>query len=54
MDALSADSMRRDPALFRPLLRGSAGVGGVYDLYRRSRALAAGRRFDPTHEGREQ
>ena len=54
LDALSADSMRRDPALFRPLLRGSAGVGGVYDLYRRSRALAAGRRFDPSHEGREQ
>ena len=53
MDALSADSVRRDPALFRHVLRGSAGVGGIYDLYRRSRALAAGRRFDPTHGGRE-
>lgn len=53
MDALTADSMRRDPALFQPLLRGAAGVGGIYDLYRRAQALAAGRRFDPTHGGRE-
>ena len=53
MDALAAASMRRDPALFQHVLRGSAGVGGIYDLYRRSRALAAGRRFDPTHGGQE-
>ena len=53
LDALGAESMRRDPALFQPLVHGSAGVGGIYDLYRRSRALAAGRRFDPTHEGQE-
>ena len=52
MDALRAASMMRDPSLFRTLVRGSAGVGGIYDLYRRSRAAMAGRRFDPTHGGR--
>jgi len=53
MDTLAAESIGRDPGLFRTLLRGGAGVGGIYDLYRRSRALAAGRRFDPRHEPRE-
>ena len=53
MDALQAESSARDPALFRPLIRGGAGVGGIYDLYRRARALLAGRRFDSTHEGRQ-
>lgn len=53
MDALTAESMARDPRLFQPVLRGAAGVGGIYDLYRRFRAVAAGRRFDPTHQGRE-
>ena len=53
MDALSRESMQRDPALFQPLLRGVAGVGGIYDLWRRSRALATGQRFDSRHEERE-
>ena len=53
MDALSGESMQRDPALFQPLLRGVAGVGGIYDLWRRSRALATGQRFDSRHEERE-
>lgn len=53
MDALTAESMARDSRLFQPVLRGVAGVGGIYDLYRRFRATAAGQRFDPTHEGRE-
>ena len=53
MDRLAAESMQRDPALFRTLLRGATGVGGIYDLYRRSRARLAGRRFDPRHEARE-
>jgi 1-acyl-sn-glycerol-3-phosphate acyltransferase len=50
MDALAAASMARNPALFVELLRGRAGVGGVYDLWRRAAASAAGRRFDPSHE----
>ncbi len=53
MDALAAESMGRDPGQFRTLLRGGAGVGGIYDLYRRSRAYVAGRRFDARHETRE-
>jgi 1-acyl-sn-glycerol-3-phosphate acyltransferase len=50
MDALAAASMARNPALFRELLRGRAGVGGVYDLWRRAAAFAARRPFDPSHE----
>ncbi len=50
MDALASESMTRNPALFQPLLRGTAGVGGIYDAYRRSRAWAAGRRFEAQHE----
>lgn len=53
MDALAAQSAQRNPALFRPLVRGGAGIGGIYDLWRRLRAWTAGRRFDPTHEGQE-
>lgn len=53
MDALAAESIQRDPTQFRRLVRGGAGVGGIYDLYRRSRALAFGQRFDPRHEQRE-
>ncbi len=53
MDALAAESMTRDAGLFRPVVRGVAGVGGVYDLYRRIRAAAAGQRFDPTHQNSE-
>lgn len=52
MDTLAAESARRDPGLFRTLVRGNAGVGGIYDLYRRSRAMLTGQRFDPTHGGR--
>ncbi len=51
MDALAAESATRDPALFQPLVRGGAGVGGIYDSWRWLRATAAGRRFDPSHEG---
>ena len=50
MDVLAAESISRNPALFRPLLQGTAGVGGIYDVYRRSRAFVRGDRFDPRHE----
>jgi hypothetical protein len=53
MDALARESATRDPALFRPLVRGGAGVGGIYDLWRRLRAWSRGRRFDASHGGRE-
>jgi 1-acyl-sn-glycerol-3-phosphate acyltransferase len=51
MDALSADAATRNPALFVPILRGGAGVGGVYDVWRRLRSWSAGRGFDPSHGG---
>jgi len=51
MQGLGEESMTRNPGLFVPVLRGGAGVGGVYDWWRRGRALLAGRRFDPSHEG---
>ena len=53
MDALAAESAARNPGLFMPVLRGASGVGGIYDVQRRARALLAGRRFDPSHGGRE-
>ncbi len=51
MDHLAAESVTRNAALFTPLLRGFSGVGGIYDAWRRLRAMAAGRRFDPSHGG---
>jgi 1-acyl-sn-glycerol-3-phosphate acyltransferase len=49
MDALAADAQARNPARFTRLMRGSTGVGGIYDLWRRLRALLAGRRFVAAH-----
>lgn len=49
MDELARDSLIRDPALFETLLSGSAGVGGIYDLFRRLSAWSGGRRFEPAH-----
>ena len=51
MDALAAESMTRDPSLFMPLVRGRTGVGGIYDIWRGLKALAALRRFAPSHGG---
>ena len=51
MDALAAESLTRNPALFEPLLRGEAGVGGLYDSWRWLRSASRGRRFDASHEG---
>ena len=53
MDRLADQARSRDAALFTPLLRAGTGVGGIYDVWRRGRAWTAGRRFDPSHEGRE-
>lgn len=48
-DALADDALSRDPARFETLLAGRAGVGGVYDAWRRLRAALRGERFDPGH-----
>ena len=50
MDTLAADSMSREAARFRPILRGSAGSDLIYDLYRRGRATLSGRGFSAAHE----
>ena len=52
MDGLAEESISRNPLFFTKLFRGTAGVGGVYDLSRRVRAAAGGRAFDPHHEQR--
>jgi 1-acyl-sn-glycerol-3-phosphate acyltransferase len=52
LDRLSDDVRSRDPARFRSVLEGRAGIGGVYDGWRRMTAVLRGRRFDPSHEGR--
>jgi 1-acyl-sn-glycerol-3-phosphate acyltransferase len=52
LDRLSGDVQARDPARFRSILEGRAGIGGVYDGWRRAAARLRGRAFDPTHRGR--
>ena len=49
MNSLAGLSMDRSAGAFVPLLEGRAGVGGIYDLWRRGRAWARGQRFDPAH-----
>ncbi len=49
MDRVAAASMRRDAAEWTTLVEGKRGVGGVYDGWRRLRAWAGGRRFNPRH-----
>lgn len=48
-ETLAAAALRRDPAEFRVLLRGAAGVGGGYDLWRRLRAAWRGETFNSEH-----
>ena len=50
LDALNAEAVRREPAAFHTLLAGKSGVGGVYDQWRRLKAWARGRKFDPSHD----
>ncbi len=53
MDELATAAVARDPSRFVPLIGGSAGVGGIYDLWRRVKAMSRGRRFDPAHGARK-
>lgn len=52
MDRLAADVIARDPSRFRPVVRGKAGIGGIYDAWRWLVAALRGRRFDPAHRSR--
>jgi 1-acyl-sn-glycerol-3-phosphate acyltransferase len=49
LDVLNAEAMSRDPARFRELLTGRAGIGGPYDAWRRVKSWLRGERFDPSH-----
>jgi 1-acyl-sn-glycerol-3-phosphate acyltransferase len=51
LDTLNAETSSRDAARFTTLLEGRAGVGGVYDAWRRLKAWLRGERFDPSHGG---
>ncbi|MDB5374313.1 MAG: 1-acyl-sn-glycerol-3-phosphate acyltransferase [Belnapia sp.] len=50
MDRLAEDAIARDPARFRPVLRGQNGMGGIYQGWRRARAMLRGESFDPRHD----
>ncbi len=50
MDALAENVKARDASAFDLVQRGREGVGGIYDLIRRGKALATGRPFLPAHE----
>ena len=49
-DALSVDAVSRDPRRFETLIGGKVGIGGIYDLWRRLKALFRGERFQAAHE----
>ena len=52
LDELREAAVARDESAFRVILSGKSGVGGVYDLWRRGKAILMGRRFHPEHGGR--
>lgn len=49
MDALAADATAQNAAAFERILTGRAGIGGVYDLWRRARAAWRGEPLRLTH-----
>jgi 1-acyl-sn-glycerol-3-phosphate acyltransferase len=48
-DTLAAEAKKRDLADFKVLLRGGAGQGGIYDLWRSLRAWSRGQEFRKEH-----
>ncbi len=49
MDVLAEDSIGRNASRFRVIVSGKAGVGGVYDVWRRFKANLRGERFRAEH-----
>ncbi|WP_085085530.1 lysophospholipid acyltransferase family protein [Azospirillum oryzae] len=49
MDQLAQDAQSRDPSRFLTLMEGTVGIGGIYDLWRRTRAWAGGQAFSAAH-----
>lgn len=52
MDALAADAQSRDEGRFTPLTAPKEGMGGVYGLWQRLKALARGQAYDGRHDTR--
>ena len=50
MDRLAADALTRDASRFDSLLGGKAGIGGIYDVWRRMSAALRGQRAQLGHE----
>jgi 1-acyl-sn-glycerol-3-phosphate acyltransferase len=48
-DELADLSKQRDPAPFTTILSGRLGIGGIYDLWKRLRALLSGRVYQGSH-----
>ncbi len=48
-DILAVEAMSRDENRFTTLISGKAGIGGVYDLWRRFKALLTGRKASLSH-----
>lgn len=42
-------AIAREPEAFRELTKGRSGIGGVYDGWRRAKALLTGKRFETEH-----
>ncbi len=51
-DALAERVKRRDPNVFESLIKGGAGVGGVYDFWRACKARLQGKPWQPEHGSR--
>lgn len=49
MDTLASESLSRNPDLFSTHIKGRAGVGGIYDLWRRLKSWIRGKPFDAEH-----
>ena len=49
-DALARAALGRDPSGFETILSGGAGVGGIYDVWRRLKSATLGRRFEAEHD----
>jgi hypothetical protein len=53
LEDLAIESLARDASRFDLLVGGSAGVGGVYDVWRRFKSKIRGERFRPEHGSEE-
>lgn len=53
LESLATESLSREAARFEVLLGGTAGVGGMYDTWRRLKARFTGERFRPEHGDEE-